>query len=312
MKLLTHFIKPITSRIGPRLAATVELREYWNRLNHVFRIDGEDIFREYIARMVGSRDSDDVIAKLLDLVCRGNEVLLAHGVMEFVDRYSLWILINEILVNEDYYFQCETDSPRILDCGTHFGLAIYYFKNLYPKARITGFEPVPVLRELALSNVRRNAYADVEIVPYALSDTEGEARFIVSNTSSMAGSLTRRRCVSGDQVSEIRVQCRRLSEYLEETVHFLKLDIEGSEDVVLREARDRLGNVRHIFCEYHHGNGLPTDRLARILSLLDEVGFDAQVGKALDFQNRSLQRPMNYVGEAYSAAIWAENRNWQY
>ena len=82
--------------------------------------------------------------------------------------------------------------------------------------------------------------------------------------------------------------------------------------MVLAEAEARLGNVQHIFCEYHHGNGLPTDRLVKILSLLDRVGFDAQVGKALDFQRRSLQRPMSFVGEAYSAVIWAENRNWKY
>jgi FkbM family methyltransferase len=312
MKLLTRLAKPITKRIGPRLAATAELREYWNKLSDVFQENGESMSREYFARMLGLRDRDESIARIMNLVCEGNEVFLAHGVMRFADRYSLWILINEILVNEDYYFQSDTDSPRILDCGTHFGLAIYYFKNLYPKARITGFEPVPTLRELALKNVAGNGYVDVEIVPYALSDTDEDAHFLVSNTSSMAGSLTKRRCVSGDDVSEITVQCKRLSEYLDEPVDYLKLDIEGSEDIVLAEAEERLGNVHHIFCEYHHGNGLPTDRLAKILSLLDRVGFDAQVGKAFGFQGRSRQRPMSYVREPYSAAIWAANRNWKH
>ena len=311
MKLLRSLIKPIASRVGPRLAATGELRECWNTLSPVFQKDREDIAKEYLATMIGLRDENDVVERLLDAMCERDRVFLANGVMRFSDRYSLRILINEILVNEDYYFETDTDSPRILDCGTHFGLAIYYFKSFYPQARITGFEPIPELRELALENVRTNGYGDVEILPFALSERNEKVVFVVSNTSSMAGSLTDKRRIAGDDVREIEVECRKLSDYLREPVHFLKLDIEGSEDVVLSEAEPFLGNVQHIFCEYHHGNGLGTDRLMKILHVLDRAGFDVQVGKAFDFERRSVKRPMTFVGEPYSAAIWAKNRVWK-
>ena len=108
-------------------------------------------------------------------------------------------------------------------------MAIYYFKSLYPKAKITGFEPVPHIRELALENIQQNNYADVEILPYALSDTEEKKTFFISKTYSMAGSLTTRRRHFHDEVTEIPVECRRLSPYLQEPIHFLKLDVEGAE-----------------------------------------------------------------------------------
>ena len=41
--------------------------------------------------------------------------------------------------------------------------------------------------------------------------------------------------MAGDETREFTVECRRLSEYLQEPVHFLKMDIEGYEDVVLAE-----------------------------------------------------------------------------
>ena len=53
-----------------------------------------------------------------------------------------------------------------------------------------------------------------------------EPRASGSESDSMAGSLTERRRESGDYCAEIPVECRRLSPYLEEPVHFLKLDIE--------------------------------------------------------------------------------------
>ena len=128
----------------------------------------------------------------------------------------------------------------------------------------------------------------------------------------MAGSLTERRRIVGDNVSEIEVRCRKLSEFLQEPIHFLKLDIEGSEDVVLAEAGELLKNVQHVFCEYHHGAGLNTDRLGRILLLLDENGFDVQVGKSFSSQRGTERRPMSFVGRPYSGGIWAKNKSWKY
>lgn len=234
----------------------------------------------------------------------------ANFELEVMHRDNLSVLINEILVTEDYYFSAETENPLILDCGTNFGLAICYFKHLYPGSHIIGFEPDPQILDVAVRNVRRNKLANVEILPFALAERDGLSRFFRSEKDLMAGSLTQRRKNAGDEVSEFMVETKRLSHYLQNKVDYLKLDIEGSEDLVLCESAELLRNVRYIFCEYHHGLGLPHERLLTILSLLDEKGFDYQVAKSFSYQATTRHQPMNYVGQPYSALIFAKNRNW--
>lgn len=294
------------------LAAAIEFERVWQSLSHVLPTTHPAIQQKYRLALQKAAAGDAGVKNLiLDTITEEDQLGLAGGALRFPDRRSLWILLHEILINEDYYFETEAEAPRILDGGTHFGLAIYYFKMLYPAARITGFEPAPALRALALENVKTNNYTNVDILPYALAGTARTAKFILSETDSMAGSLTARQRIAGNPVSEIEVECRPLSEFLREPVHFLKLDIEGVEDEVLAEAEPYLNNVQYIFCEYHHGNGLETDRLAKILCLLDRAGFDAQVGKSFSFQQRTNRRPLTFVERPYSAVIWARNRQWR-
>jgi FkbM family methyltransferase len=308
-KFLLHN-RVLEDTLDDRLLATIEFCQSWEILSRVVQTDKMNTARQYNVAKARLRNKNDVKDRLLDLICEGNDVFLANGVMRFPDRHSLWTLIHEILINEDYFFETDTASPYIVDCGTHFGLAIYYFKSIYPQARVRGFEPVPEMRELALENIHNNNYVDVDIFPYALSDAEKQATFLVSESYSMAGSLTDRRRHFGDNIVEITVECRKLSEYLNEPVHFLKMDIEGLEDKVLAEAEPFLGNVQQLVCEYHHGMGLASDRLGKILLLLDRAGFDTHVSKSTIYQRRALHRPMALVDQPYSAIIWAKNRNW--
>ena len=251
-----------------------------------------------------------IAEQILNLITEDDLVLLHPVPLRFPDRHSLWIVINDILIREDYYFLTNEEAPRILDCGAHFGMATYYFKRLYPKARITAFEPLRSLYDIATENVEAAGWEDVEVLPLALSSTKSRKAFYVCQRDSMAGSLTERRRVRGDEVHEVHVDCVRLSTYLDEPVHFLKLDVEGVEDLVLREARAKLGNVHQLFCEYHHGAGLPQDRLYKILKSLDEAGFDVHVGRGPEADFRMSGRSMQQVGDPYSENIWARNRNW--
>jgi FkbM family methyltransferase len=249
-----------------------------------------------------------VRGKILDAITEENTAFLAKGRMRFPDRHSTWTLIHEILLNEDYFFDSQVESPSILDCGTHIGVSIYYWKSLFPKAKVIGFEPVPYLREIALANIEENGFSDVVILPYALSESSGEAVFRVSKSYSMAGSLANRRELVGDEIEEIQVECRTLSSFLNDRVDFLKLDIEGSEDSVLMEAENNLANVRNLFCEVHEGLDAKTSRLLPILSILERVGFDVQIGKSYNFEKSSRNRPMESFEGPRSQVLWAKNR----
>lgn len=241
--------------------------------------------------------------------CNGDILRMKRGEFTLPDHYSFWVQLFELFINEDYYFECDSDAPNIIDAGTHMGLAIYYFKTRFPDATVTAFEPNPPMREIAMKNINNCGFDKVEILPYALSDAEKTVSFFIHKNDTMAASLEIQQR-GGEEGEMIDVECRKLSDWLDQPVDFLKMDIEGEEDKVLKECSDHLYNVHHLFCEYHHGNGLANNRLAKILQLLDEEGFDFQVGKSWGYQDSTHVRPFNYVTQPYSAIIWAKNRTW--
>lgn len=236
---------------------------------------------------------------------------LGKNKLKFVQDNAINILVNEILINEDYFFECNKDAPKILDCGSNFGLSIFYFKQLFPKSEIIAFEPDPTIRDILKENIQNNEWDNVTLLPYALSDKEEILKFHKTSIDSMAGSLTERRKIHGDKIESIDVETKRLSNYLKYPIDYLKMDIEGSEDLVLEECKDSLKNVHYIFCEYHHGNGLASDRLIKILQIFQNAGFDYQVSKSFSYNKYTQNKPMNYIGNPYSSIIWAKNSAWK-
>lgn len=261
-------------------------------------------FERQRERLKGPRD---VPGRLTDALLEDGSLTLRGGTLHVTDAHALWTLLHELFINEDYHADLGTDTPRILDCGAHQGLSLFYFKQCYPGAAVVAFEPDPNNRAIAERNVRENGLAGVTILPYALAGQAGECTFHVPAGHSMAGSLTTRRREMGNATEEISVQTVRLSDYLGEPVDFLKLDVEGVEDEVLAEAAERLHQVHYLFCEYHHGLGLAPDRLSRILALLESRGFEVQVAKSYAHAQRTEHRPMDALGQPYSAAIYARN-----
>ena len=72
-----------------------------------------------------------------------------------------------------------------------------------------------------------------------------------------------------------------------------------------------LPNVQHLFCEYHHDAGHGENRLAGILILLENAGFQIHLAKSFAYQSLTGHHPMKYVESPYSLEIWAKNRNWR-
>lgn len=292
----------------PRAEAMQALARKWRALEGILPPHRPDMTARYHDGMRHITAPEHVRGRVLDAITEGDIVHLAGGSLQFPDRHALWTQIHEILLNEDYFFTCESDAPRIIDGGAHMGLAVYYFKTRYPNARITAFEPNPALRAMLEGNIARNNYRDVTVVPCALAGEETTATFHISEQWSMAGSLSDRRAQHAGAGSTIQVDCVPLSSYLDEPVDFLKLDIEGAEAEVLEEAAPKLGNVRYLFCEYHQGPGLHSGRLARILGILDAAGFEVQVAKSHNFQDTSRTRPLEHFDTAASMVIWGRNR----
>jgi hypothetical protein len=63
-----------------------------------------------------------------------------------------------------------------------------------------------------------------------------------------------------------------LLDYLTPDVDFLKIDIEGAEDTVLKYCGAGLQNAKHIFFEYHN-NVNSKQTLHQLLELVESLGF---------------------------------------
>lgn len=198
---------------------------------------------------------------------RPGRARILGGEVEFVDSASFLYMCKELFGEEIYRFQSASDRPYILDCGSNIGLSLLYFKRLYPGAEIVGFEPDPAIHACLERNVRAFGHAGVTLLRKGVWSSATTLTFAQEGADGgRIGDLE-----PGDK-GTVSIETVRLRDFLDRPVDFLKIDIEGAEGEVLGDCRDRLGNVRRLFVEFHSFQGRPQG-LESILSWLAEAGF---------------------------------------
>ena len=63
--------------------------------------------------------------------------------MRYLEADWMRYLYREVFAEREYWFATDNPRPVILDCGSNIGMAILFFKALYPDAEIVAFEPAP-------------------------------------------------------------------------------------------------------------------------------------------------------------------------
>jgi FkbM family methyltransferase len=187
-----------------------------------------------------------------------------------VDGPSCYAAFGEIFRKRYYEFASASAAPRIIDGGANIGLSVIFFKRLFPRARVTAFEPDPDVFAALAKNMRSFGLGDVELVNKALWVREETLGFHQDGAD--GGRLN----VAQDHGRSLIVPTLRLQSYLNEPVDMLKLDIEGAEVDVLLDCADRLSNVRNCYVEYHSFADRP-QRLDELLGVLRGAGFRVQL-----------------------------------
>ncbi len=179
-------------------------------------------------------------------------------------------------------------SPVVFDVGAHHGETIRDYRTIWPDARIVSFEPDP--RNFQVLSDRCGQLPGVTLVNAAVSDHVGTAVFFVNEHDATHSLLPRATATrryyptwAGPR-TRIDVGTTTLDAYAAEhgidTVHVLKLDIQGGELLALagadRTLRDRGVLIVHteaFFVPHYDGAPLLHDlwrRLAELdFSLLD-------------------------------------------
>jgi FkbM family methyltransferase len=192
---------------------------------------------------------------------------------------ELEVIYDDIFAKNTYFFKTENPEPYIIDCEGHIGLAVLYFKSLYPRARITTFEPNPETFFLLRQNIVQNNLSGVRAINMAVSreDTEDTILYVGENfleawdsTNTTDPDLW----PNMDRYRRIYVKSTRLSSYVNNRIDFIKFDIEGAEYAVLDEIKTKLSLVGAITLEYHQNAcNFASRKLERIIEILRAGGY---------------------------------------
>ncbi len=202
-----------------------------------------------------------------------------------VGKYDVWYensdefyeLKKEIYGENCYYTELDSENPVIIDAGAHIGLTTLYFKQLYPTARIVALEPQKDNFVLLEKNVRENQLDDIELLNKAVAPKSGWITLNEpigddvwrSGTGVIPGGWR-----GIQKTREVKVEAMGILDLLEEQVDLLKLDVEGMEYEIIRNAKEKLRNVQHLIIEVHPRKD---HRQSEIEKILSELGFHFEV-----------------------------------
>lgn len=182
-----------------------------------------------------------------------------HG-PSFVESYI------EIFETEIYRFKPNPNSNIILDCGANMGLSVLYFSENYPDHHIIAFEPDPEIFSILEENVKTFGLKNVTLHQKAVWTKNETLKFYTDG--GMGGRI-------GNEYAHQEpksIEAVPLLDYLTDEVDFLKIDIEGAEDTVLKYCDKNLQKAKHIFFEYHN-NVNAKQTLHELLALVESLGF---------------------------------------
>lgn len=182
-----------------------------------------------------------------------------------VDSASFVFMYKEIFNEQIYNINFSNKAPRIIDCGANIGLSCIYFKQRFPDAIITAFEPDKRICKIAKDNFTSFNFSDIELVNKGLWTYDGCISFMEEGADGGA-------IANNNQSDSVQVEVTKLSSYISQKIDFLKIDIEGAETEVLKESEHKLKLVENIFIEYHSFVG-QKQTLSSILNILTEANF---------------------------------------
>jgi len=234
------------------------------------------------------KSSNQIIAKEEELPRYTKTSVVFEGKKIIIpDIASFRFMYKEIFEQEIYKFKTSTPEPFIIDGGANIGLATIYLKRLFPTSKIIAFEPDPDIFKFLKNNIAAFNLTNVELHQKGLWDHETSLEFSSEGADGgLISDLDKTRSTS------IKIETISLKPYLKRPVNFLKLDIEGAENKVLKDIQDNLDMVERIFVEYHSFIDQP-QTLNEIIDILTKSKFRLYMSIP---GNNSLNSPLMGLG----------------
>lgn len=237
--------------------------------------------------------------------------------MRKIPVYLLNLLIPQV-TNRRYLRRHTAAEPEIqllpalvpsgklaIDVGANRGLYVYHLRRLTPK--IVAFEPLPPMQQW----LRRN-YPKLDLRTVALSDGNGLAtiRYPKGNFSWATLAATNDLSLADAKIEELSVPLRRLDEFEFPNVGFIKIDVEGHEEAVLRGAERVLDQKPNLLIEVEdrHNPGAPL-RLREFLRERGYSGFFIDDGSLVsaDLFVPATHAPIEHIGNGGKSGRYINN-----
>ena len=206
------------------------------------------------------------------------------------DFFTLQYLYQEVFLKSEYHFRTKSAKPIIIDCGSNVGMAIYFFKKIYPDSHILGFEANPEVFKILQENIQGLGLSQVKVNNLALFNQNTEISFFTGNSNeSLLGSIHSKR---GGQ-KEVKVKAVKLSDYLLEfdEVDLIKIDVEGAEWKILEDLIESktLRKAKQYLIEFHLNLPGMKEQMSDFLKYFEENGYvyniRGEFGTVSEFQD---------------------------
>jgi FkbM family methyltransferase len=193
-------------------------------------------------------------------------------------------------------------TKNSVDIGANKGSYTFFLSQL--SKHVYAYEPNPALAKFLSKAVNSSK---VSVYPIALSDREGVAKLSIPIMDSFVydqlGSLQLQNS-RGEKIQTFDVPLKRLDDRGHTNVGFVKIDVEGHEEVVIDGAINLIDKQRPILLieieQKHHIDKDITAIFSKILALGYEgfFLFDGQLRSLNEFSKDKYQDPKKYQGLA--------------
>ena len=180
---------------------------------------------------------------------------------------SDFLVFTQVFIKEEYkpLTDLKINNPRIIDAGANIGCTSIYLSAYYPNAKIIALEPDRGNFELLKKNFLLNGLSSALSLPIALWYTN-------SNVSITNNHIDKRNwSMKVIEQGHNSVEAKTMETILKETefdrIDILKMDIEGSEEIIFERDDKMIGilaRVKGMAIEIHGGNSCVPDKLNKM------------------------------------------------
>ncbi|MCS6776381.1 MAG: FkbM family methyltransferase [Chloroherpetonaceae bacterium] len=168
-----------------------------------------------------------------------------------LNRGDIWAL-HEIWIREIYRLPDDRSRAIIVDLGANIGLAALYLATRYQSSLLIAVEPVPANADLARRNLERNNIcAQVLLAAAGPKDGTAHLQQTASSTNSTIAFTAAPVTEATHTVAVLGMSSVLRALPPDTPIDLIKMDIEGSEEALLRGDTSWLQRVRALIVEFH-------------------------------------------------------------